>query len=185
MTSRPLTIRSERRCRFPTSTEQVWTLLSRVEDYPATWPCLRRWDATGLVAGEEWRYRLRAAVPYPLRGAVRIERVVPAALIVAAVSGDLSGRCRLELAGRPDGTDIRLTSELTAVRGPIRLVSQLLPGLARWTHDRMLDTATRQLHTALVSPAPAAASHRSGQGGRGAPTTPGDVAGDALDTTKS
>jgi hypothetical protein len=152
MGSAALTIRSVRQCWFPASPEQVWTLLGRVEDYPGWWPCLRRFDAVGLVAGDEWRYRIRAPVPYPLRGVVRLEQVVPLALVVAEVSGDLAGRCRVEVAGLPDGTEVRIASELTAVRGPSRWISGLLPRLARWTHDRVLDTATHQFGSALLAP---------------------------------
>jgi hypothetical protein len=145
-----VTIRSERLCCFPASVEQVWKQLSRVEDYTRWWPWLRRFDAAGLVSGDEWRCTVRPPLPYSLRGVVRIEHVARPTLVVAAVSGDLAGRCRLELGHHPDGTEVRLASELTAVGGPITVVSRLLPSLARWAHDRILDTATHQFEDALA-----------------------------------
>jgi uncharacterized protein YndB with AHSA1/START domain len=151
MRSGRVTIRSERLCCFPASPEQVWTLLSQVDDYTRWWPWLRRFDAVDLVPGDDWRCTLRPPLPYPLRGVVHIEHVARPTLVVAQVSGDLSGRCRVELGDHAGGTAVRLASELTAVRGPITLVSRLVPTLAHWAHDRIVDSAVRRFADVLAA----------------------------------
>jgi uncharacterized protein YndB with AHSA1/START domain len=143
-------ISSERSYRFEARPEQVWTRLGRVDHYTLWWPWLRRFDAVGLVAGDDWRCTIRPPMPYVLRIVVHIEHVAPPALVVAEVSGDLAGRCRVELGDHPEGTEVRLTAELAAVRGLITLVSRAFPALAHWGHDWILDAGARQFAGALT-----------------------------------
>jgi uncharacterized protein YndB with AHSA1/START domain len=142
-------ISSARSYGFEASPERVWSLFGRVDDYTCWWPWLRRFEAVGLVRGDAWRCTIRPPLPYTLRIVVHIEHVVAPTLIVAEVSGDIAGRCRVELSDHPDGTEVRLTAELAPVRGLITFVSRVLPGLAGWGHDWVLDTGARQFEGAL------------------------------------
>ena len=150
MSSDRFTVRSERSYRFQADPKQLWSLLGRVDDYTGWWPWLRRFDAIGVVAGDEWRCTIRPPLPYALRAVVRIEHVAEPSLVVAGVSGDIVGNCRVELGDHVDGTEVRLTSELRAVRGLIKVISRTLPPLARWGHDWVLDAGARQFDAALA-----------------------------------
>jgi hypothetical protein len=143
-------IRSERSYRFGASREQVWSQLGRVDEYSGWWPWLRRFEAVGLVRGDAWRCTIRPPLPYALRMVVHIEHVAPPTLVVAGVSGDIAGRCRVELSDHPDGTEVALTAELAAVRGLVTLIARALPALARWGHDWVLDAGAREFAGALT-----------------------------------
>jgi uncharacterized protein YndB with AHSA1/START domain len=147
-----LTLSSVRSYQFSANPEEVWRLLGRVDAYTRWWPWLRRFDATGLVPGDVWTCTIRPPLPYLLRAVVHVERVVPPTLVVAAVSGDIAGQCRVDLRDHPDGSEVRVTSELTATRGLITMVTWALPSIARWGHDWVLDAGARQFARALASP---------------------------------
>jgi uncharacterized protein YndB with AHSA1/START domain len=147
--SNRLTISSARTYRFSAGPAEIWRLLGQVEDYTRWWPWLRRFDAIGLVPGDVWRCTIRPPLPYVLRAVVHVERVGQPALVVAEVSGDIAGWCCVELRDHLEGTEVHVTSELTASRGLIRLVSWALPSLARWGHDWVLDAGSRQFARAL------------------------------------
>lgn len=155
-------ITSARSYRFSAGSEEVWSLLGRVGDYTRWWPWLRRLDASGLVAGDVWRCTIRPPLPYVLRVVVHVERVAPRRLVVAGVSGDIAGRCRVELHEDPEGTEVRVTSELTAERGLVTRVSRALPSLARWGHDWVLDAGARQFARTLSARPSMAARAYSG-----------------------
>ncbi|HMG40066.1 MAG TPA: SRPBCC family protein [Acidimicrobiales bacterium] len=142
-------ISSARSYRFSAGPEEVWSRLGRVGDYTRWWPWLRRFDAVGLVPGDVWRCTIRPPLPYVLRVLVHVEHVAQPSLVVARVSGDIAGRCRVELHDHPEGTEVRVTSELTAERGLVTRVSRALPSLARWGHDWVLDAGARQFARTL------------------------------------
>jgi len=156
-------ISSARSYRFSAGAEEIWSLLGRVGDYTRWWPWLRRFDAVGLVPGDVWRCTIRPPLPYVLHAVVHVERVARPTLVAAGVSGDIAGRCRVELRDHPDGTEVRLTSELTAERGLVRLVSWALPSLARWGHDWVLDAGARQFARALSARHAAVAGNGDGK----------------------
>jgi hypothetical protein len=152
VSSNRIVISSQRSYQIAASPEQVWRRIDRVADYTRWWPWLRRFEAVGLVAGDEWRCTIRPPLPYLLRMVVHIEHVAPPRLVIAQVTGDIAGRCRVELGEHPDGTEIRLSSQLTAVRGLVTLISRALPALAQWGHDWVLDAGARQFEDVLTRP---------------------------------
>ena len=63
----PSTTTAGHRCEFPIGRPAVCDSISDVDAYQGRWPSSRIFDATGLVAREEWRCDVQPALPYPLR----------------------------------------------------------------------------------------------------------------------
>lgn len=143
-------IASNHTFRFPTPRAGVWDALAGVSDYPAWWPWLRRFDATGLDEGDVWWCTIRPPLPYALRCTVELTTVRAPALVVARVGGDIVGDARLDLAEAGTATEARITSRLQARRLPARLLARLAPPVARWGHDWVFSTAARQFERAAL-----------------------------------
>jgi uncharacterized protein YndB with AHSA1/START domain len=146
-------IRSERTYHFPVSRDVLWKLLGQVEDFRTWWPWVKRLDATGLIPGADWQCTIEPPLPYKLHGTIHLDEVEEPSLLVATLSGDLVGDARMELADNAEGSEVYLVTELAAASGPIRMISRALPGLARWGHDWVLDTAAAQFRAHALRPA--------------------------------
>jgi uncharacterized protein YndB with AHSA1/START domain len=151
-------ISSNHTYRLPAPRTDVWRALAGVSAYPSWWPWLRQFSASALAEGDEWRCTIRPPLPYAIRCRVVLVEVLAPTLVVARVSGDIAGTARLSLEpvagrGEPDdlggpGTDARIVSRLHARRLPARLLARVAPGVARWGHDWVFDTAARQFAAA-------------------------------------
>lgn len=141
-------VRSDRAYWLPISRQELWRRIRIVDDYQSWWPWLRELHATTLAVGETWRCRLRPPMPYTIRCDIHFQTVVDDTLVVAAVSGDLTGHARIELQDDRLGTEVRVLSELVARSWPIRIVGRVLPVLARRAHDWVLDTGADQFGAA-------------------------------------
>jgi hypothetical protein len=64
--------------------------------------------------------------------------------VVAAVSGDIEGQATITIRATGDGCELRLTSDLDARRGTLLGLTDLVPGLGRYSHDWVLDRGLRQ-----------------------------------------
>ena len=143
-------ILSERRFRVNAAPSEVWAALARVDDYPAWWPWLRRFDAGALAAGEWWRATIRPPLPYRLRFRVELVAVEAPRLVSARVWGDLLGRAAVSLLAADGGasTDIVIASALEAHSLAARAGARALPGVARRGHDHVLDAGAAQFAAA-------------------------------------
>ena len=142
-------ITSNHTYRLPAPRTEVWRALAGVSAYPSWWPWLRRFSASALVEGDEWRCTIRPPLPYAIRCRVALVGVRAPDLVVARVSGDIAGTARLELTEAAAATtDARITSRLEARRLPARLLARVAPPVARWGHDWVFDTAARQFAAA-------------------------------------
>ena len=113
-------------------------------NYRSWWPWLRRFDAQGLTAGEEWRCEVQPPLPYIVRFQVAIEKVEPPALVHALVLGDVVGDATLELEEAEGGCRAILHSALAPGNAALRLVSRFAAPVARFGHDWVLDSGARQ-----------------------------------------
>lgn len=137
-------VRSDRRYAFAVSPAELWPALTRVEDYRTWWPWLRGFDATAFDAGEQWECVVQPPLPYSLRFRITLDEVVPAAVVVATVDGDITGSARLDITPTDEGSEVRLVSQL-APRSPIlRVIAGAARPIAQFGHDWVLDTGLRQ-----------------------------------------
>lgn len=139
-----MTVDSDRTFAVGADRERVWKAFAQVDDYQRWWPWLRSFEADALAEGSVWHCAVQPPVPYRLRFTIQIDSVVECEHVAATISGDIEGTARLDL--RPVGTDteIRLVASLTPRRPVVRVVERVLPPLARYGHDWVLDTGVRQ-----------------------------------------
>lgn len=129
----------------------VWEVLEQVDRYPTWWPWLRRFDGTTLATGECWRCEVSSPLPWTLELVVELGRVEPGR-VEATVSGDAVGTARVVLTAEGGRTAIAFDATLRAARGLPRLAHRGLPGLSRWAHDRVVDTALEQFCERALPP---------------------------------
>jgi hypothetical protein len=96
------------------------------------------------VEGTVSRCVIRAPVPYDLRIDIAMVEVAAPRLVVAAVSGDLEGPARLELAATPDGCEARMWWELEARDPLLRVASVVGRPVMEWGQKWIVDTGVRQ-----------------------------------------
>ena len=144
-------IRTDRHFPMPASRAVVWDALGRPDRFDETWPWLRSFDGSELRAGVTWRCEVQPPVPYRVRFAIHLREVVEGELIEAEVDGDVAGSARLELVDGELGTDLWLRSELAPGNGLLRSILRVMPPLARYGHDWILDTGARQFRDQRLS----------------------------------
>ncbi len=157
---------------LPLGRAEVWAQISQVSSYRDWWPWLRRFEASALAEGEEWRCEVQPPVPYPVRFRVAIEHIEAPALVRARVLGDVVGVAELTLedadaggaAGAEDEaeTDVEaeagagciaaLRSSLAPGNTALQLVSRFAGPVARFGHDWVLDSGARQFIARAVAP---------------------------------
>ena len=136
--------RFEGRWSFSATPEELWRVFSDTERLQELWPWLRTLESPGLVEGTVSRCVVRAPVPYTVSVEVALRQVVPARLVVAAVSGDLEGPARLDVAARPGGSEASLFWELEARAPLLRAASLVARPVMDWGHNWVVDTGVRQ-----------------------------------------
>lgn len=148
--------RFDGRWSFPATPDELWRVFSDTERLRQLWPWLRTVETSGLVEGTVSRCVIRAPVPYELEVDVAMLEVVPSRSVVAAVSGDLEGPARLDVAARPGGSEARMSWELEARDPLLRIASLLGRPVMEWGQRWVVDTGVRQFRReALADPPPA------------------------------
>lgn len=137
-------LESTRRLRFAADRDRVWAAIGRVSEYPRLWPWLRRFEGTVIEPGAVLRCTIQPPLPYVLRLRITIVEVEQPALVVATIDGDVRGTARLTLEDRGDRCEGELTSTLAPVQPMLRLMANLVPPVARFGHDWVLETGARQ-----------------------------------------
>ncbi len=77
--------------------------------------------------------------------------VVERVLVRADIAGDIAGQAQLTVADRGAGCEVWLVSELSARRGALKLVSALVPPIARRGHDWVLDSGAEQFRKSALA----------------------------------
>jgi len=137
-------VRSDRWFEFAVGPAELWTALTGVDRYRSWWPWLHRFEGTSFAEGARWRCAVRAPLGYPVRFEVVLERVVEGRSAAASVAGDIAGRARLDVEAAGAGSRLHLESTLASERWLLRAIARLAPPVARFGHDRLLDTGVRQ-----------------------------------------
>jgi uncharacterized protein YndB with AHSA1/START domain len=129
---------------FDRAPDVVWAAIANPRDYPRWWSWLRSVEADGLTEGTTAHCLIRAPVPFTLRLALHVDRVVPGQRIEVTADGDLQGTGTLELAAHPDGTEARLVWELEPHQRLLRAAGLLSRPLLQWGQDWVVRTGARQ-----------------------------------------
>jgi hypothetical protein len=137
-------IRSDQRHSFDATPDELWAAMARVDRYREWWPWLRRFDATGLAAGEVWTATVQPPLPYRLTFDLLITEVRPMRVVAVDVTGDIEGTARLEVSSSRVGSELHFTSELTPTNPVLRTVGQVAAPVARYGHAWVLGTGLRQ-----------------------------------------
>jgi hypothetical protein len=137
-------ISSDRRHAFRVSPQELWAAMAQVDAYRTWWPWLRHFDAAALQAGEVWTAVVQPPLPYRLRFDVHLDDVRAPHCASALVTGDIEGKAQLEIEPTPEGSELHIVSELTPTNTVLRRVAQLMPPMARFGHEWVLDTGLRQ-----------------------------------------
>ena len=117
---------SDRRWFLDAGPDAVWAALADTAEYRTWWPWLTSFDAAGLVAGARWRCTVRPPLRYSVRFAIDLEQVEPSRLLAARVTGDITGRARVDITECGARSEVRLTSALTPTRRSMAVIRSLL-----------------------------------------------------------
>ncbi len=137
-------VRSDRRYRFPLAPDELWPVMTRVEDYRRWWPWLRRCDAVGFEPGAAWTCVVQPPLPYSLRFQILLDEVEPGRFASARVDGDIVGEARIDVTETDEGCEVRLVSRLAPANPVLRAIARVARPVAQLGHDWVLDTGLRQ-----------------------------------------
>ncbi len=140
---------SDRRWCFDAAHDEVWAALAATDLYATWWPWLTTFDAAGLVAGARWQCAVRPPLRYTVRFGIEILEVQEPDFVTARVSGDIAGQARIEVAGRGERSEVRLTSALMPTGRTVAWLTAVAGPIARRSHDWILDTGARQFAARL------------------------------------
>jgi uncharacterized protein YndB with AHSA1/START domain len=137
---------SDRRWDFPVGREQLWDVVTAVEQYPRWWPWLRRFDpGDGFECSSRWSGIVVPPLPYVVRFRVQLEEVEPGDRVRATVGGDVKGWAELSLHDGADGaSSARLRSDLAPTNPVLRQFAMVARPMVRWGHEWVLDQGQRQ-----------------------------------------
>ena len=148
-TARAGEVTTDRWFTFPAAPDAVWEALRHTDLYPQWWPWLTGFEADGLHPGATWQCAVRS----PLRTTLRFRLLIDAAAdlcVVARLDGDLAGAARITLQAADSGdTRLRLEARVRPCTEPVATLARLAPPVARWSHDRIVESGARQFADAL------------------------------------
>lgn len=135
---------TDRRYRFPFGPDELWTRISRTDEFQTWWPWLRDFDGRGLSTDDVWSCEVRPPVLYVVRFAVTLHEVVAGRSIAARVSGDIDGSATLHVEADGSGSSAWLVADLAPRKRTLRVMSIVARPLLRFGHNWILDTGVRQ-----------------------------------------
>lgn len=138
---------------FAVSPERFWASISQVDRFPEWWSWLREFDSEGLRAGAHTQCAIQAPLPYVLRVAIDVERVVPNERVETHVSGDLEGSARLEVAPTATGCVARLVWALDLRERRLRQFARVARPVLGWAHDWIIRLGVRQFRRVALDDA--------------------------------
>ena len=144
----------DHRFEFPVSPETFWATISRTDSYPQWWSWLRKFESDGMHDGGHTECVIQAPLPYALRVAIDVERVVPPERVETRVTGDLEGPARLEVTPIPSGCAARLVWLLDMREPRLRRFGRVARPVLGWAHDRLISMGVRQFERVALAEAP-------------------------------
>jgi hypothetical protein len=146
-------ITTTRRDTLPVDREAVSDLISEVDAYHTWWSGLRTFEASGLAAGKAWRGQEPPPRPHPVRVRITIDHSEAPVMVRARITGDVVGTANLGLEDDADGCVACVSSSLAPGGATLRMVSRWAEPIARFGHDRVLDSGARPFISRAVTPA--------------------------------
>jgi hypothetical protein len=139
-----MSIQSDRRYAFAAPADDVWSALTRVDEYAHWWPWLVDFDGTDFSVGSQWQCTVRTPLRYSVHFDIELVEVEAAERASAKVTGDISGAATLTLASVDHGSELHLVSDLASTVGLVATIDRFVPRLAEASHHWILDTGLRQ-----------------------------------------
>jgi hypothetical protein len=147
-------VRSDRRYQLGVTPEELWPVLTRVEDYRRWWPWLRRCDGGGFEEGARWRCVVQPPLPYTIQFELTLTEVEPTRWTTASIDGDIVGTASIDLRAVEGGTEVRLVSHLAPSNPFLRGIARVARPVVQRGHDWVLDTGWRQFGVRAIAPSP-------------------------------
>jgi uncharacterized protein YndB with AHSA1/START domain len=141
--------RLDRRFDFALTRDEVWSRLTRTEDFPRWWPWLRRIEGDGFVEGGTTRIAVAAPVPWVLRLELRVTDLVEGESVDVDVSGDLSGTASLSVAATAGGSTARMAWSVSPSSPALRLATRMTYPLVVFGQNWVVNAGLRQFRTAV------------------------------------
>lgn len=133
---------------LPAPAPQVFAALSRLDEYPAWWPQVRR---ARRIDDETCDLAVRSTLPYTLRMVAHHARRDPAAgVLEARLSGDLVGHSRWTVHGTPEGARCEFEEDVHLASPLLRRLTFARPAF-RVNHALMMRAGERGLRTHLAA----------------------------------
>ena len=145
-------IRSDRRYQLDATPEELWPVLSRVEDYRQWWPWLRLCDAKAFETGARWRCVVQPPLPYTIVFDLTLTEVEPYRWTTASIDGDIKGTASIDLLPTDAGTEVRLVSHLAPANPFLKAIGRVARPVVQLGHDWVLDTGWRQFGARAMAP---------------------------------
>lgn len=126
--------------------------MSDTSAFPRWWPWLRSFEPVPLVPGARTRCSIGPPLPYLVNVDIAVVDVVPEELVTVAVSGDLRGPARLEIAATSLGATARLAWEVEVCRPVLRTAAIVARPVLQWGHDWVVSSGVEQFRRAAIEP---------------------------------
>ena len=141
----------DRSFEFGLPPEQLWSRLTRVDDFPRWWPWLRRIEGDGFVEGGVTRIAVSAPVPWTLQLELHVTELVPGESLAVDVAGDLTGPASLSVTAAPAGAAARLRWSVSPSSPMLRLATRMTYPLVVFGQNWVVNVGLRQFRVALAS----------------------------------
>lgn len=129
--------------RFDASPEELWRELGRVDRFEEWWPWMRgvALEGQALAPGSAISFGIDPPVPFKMTITVAVTDSERPRWIEGGVSGDLSGRARLELIEQGDHSLCNVSWDVEIANGGIRRVIHVARPILLWAQRWAVEIA--------------------------------------------
>lgn len=129
--------------RFDASPEELWRELARVDRFEVWWPWMRdvRLSGEALTPGSVISFGIDPPVPFKMRIEVEVTDSDAPAWLEGDVTGDLSGRARLELTEEGDHSVCRVSWDVEIENARIRRMISIARPILLWAQRWAVEVA--------------------------------------------
>jgi hypothetical protein len=148
----PCVIDYRRSFRFPTTREDLWERIERVDRFERWWGWLSefRIDGGELRPGAVLSGVIAPPLPYRMRIRVDLDECERPAVLGGAVHGDLEGTARVVLVDDAPGTEVTVSWTIEMMQRPMRMAARVAHPLLRWGHDRVVEATVHGFRRQLA-----------------------------------
>ena len=139
----------DRRFEFRLPPDDLWSRLTRIEDFPRWWPWLRRIDGDGFVEGGITHIAVAAPVPWLLRLELLVTDLVVGESVGVDVAGDLRGDASLSVASTAGGSAVHMGWSVSPSSPPLRVATRMTYPLVVFGQNWVVSAGLRQFRSAV------------------------------------